>query len=92
MSYLIHEVKDDEGRGDLNVTEFAGGVRDGAARGPMLQFTITDYGPACCGHYDASRLIQMRYATVEALHHALGAWLLDCLVTGRVKPGERWKP
>lgn len=101
MSHSIHEVKDDEGRGDLDVSEFAGGVRDGVRRGPMLQFTVTEYGPICggadllgvprCAH-GAARLIQLRYAEVESLHQVLGAWLFDCLVTGRVGDAERRKP
>lgn len=77
MSETIHDVPDHEGRGDLNVTSFAGpsGV------GPMLQFTITDYAGA--------KFVAADYAAVELLHDALGAWLLDRMLSGRVTRAKR---
>lgn len=51
--------------------------------GPSLVFDMTD--PAL-----GSAVAGMPYAKVEALHAALGSWLLDQLLTGAVTERQRW--
>lgn len=71
----IHTVRSVKPCSDLKLTEFSG------EQGPALHFEIRD--PTNGRHIVAP------YAEVELLHYALGAWLLDCLVTGRVTPEQR---
>lgn len=78
MSEHIVTLRDDEGRGDLDATAFAGGTR----RGPMVQLTITDH--------EGAKFVALLYSDVERLHAMLGSWLLDKLVTGRVTSAQRW--
>lgn len=74
MSETIHQARDDEGRGHLAVTSFSGG----AERGAMLQFTIENHKGA--------EFVALTYPSVEELYNALGAWLLDRLLSGYRPP------
>lgn len=66
------------GGATLTVTEYAA-----ADVGPCLVFDVVDpaLGAAVAG---------FRYSDVESLHAALGAWLMDKLVTGAVTERQRW--
>lgn len=74
--YEVHRVHEVEGGNSLDVTAL-----DGA---PRLQFILRDVrGNGARTIAGRVMTVTADYRGVEALHGALGAWLLDTILTGR---------